>query len=117
MEMTPSYLRETAEHLAASGYALETSEDQHEREGLLLFVRTRYDLRCGEAEHLALECLEYADGVVRWYLAVEAWHGLTSTSFPLDSWKHRPDRIEFKYETSAATSLGLAFVVQLPRPG
>jgi hypothetical protein len=33
----------------------------------------------------------------------------------LDSWKHRNNRIEFKFVADLRTAMGLAFTVPLPR--
>ena len=72
-----------------------------------------YDLRRGKNEHIVLEVWAYADGDVRYYLAILRFHGLSSTSFRLDSWKHHADRVEFKFYALAGTGMGLSLVLSL----
>lgn len=113
MEMTRAYMHETAEALAAAGFELEHATDRVERDGALVFERDTHVLtRIGE--RLVLESVHYPDGEDRWFLAIEAFHGMTCTSFPMDSWKHRADRVEFKFAADAETGLGLSFVLRLP---
>ena len=115
MEMSPAYMASTAAHLEAAGWRTERSVEERQRDGALVFTAARYRTTRGDDEVLAFESLTYPDGTHAYYLAIEAWHGLTCTSFPLDSWKHRPDRVEWKFAIEPATSLGLSFVVALAR--
>ncbi len=79
-------------------------------EGRTGFVRTRYRLVRQPHEVLTLECLTYPDATETYWLDFQ-WHGLESTTYRLDSWRHREARVEFKYAVDADTGTGLAFVV------
>lgn len=113
MDMSPDYMAATVAHLEARGWRAERAHERRERDGTLRFTADRYRLYRGDDEVLELEALTYPDGVHTYHLAVERYHGCTSTSFPLDSWKHRPDRVEFKYYTHPETGLGLSLVIGL----
>ncbi len=111
MKMTLEYLGETVASLAGHGFDVVREEDEAHRGEVLLFRRVRYRLERGCAECVVIEALSYPDDSVAWWLAVEQWHGLVANSFPVDSWKHREDRVEFKYYAPAETGLGLAFTL------
>ena len=61
-----------------------------------------------------LETVEHHTVPERYYLALNRWHDLTITSYPLDSWKHFKDRVEFKFDINATTGMGLSFIVRFP---
>ncbi len=115
MQMSSAYMAETVEHLCQHGWVAERRDDTHEQDGAPVFERSTWVLQRGEEEHLELEALSYADGAETFYLAIPGFHGLSSHSFPLDSWKHRPDRVEFRYHAMADSGLGHTFVLQLLR--
>lgn len=110
MEMSPAYMAKTAAHLAAAGWTVAEETEERRRDGVLRFTARRWRVARGPDEVLVLESLTYPDGAHAYYLEIVAWHGLTCTSFPLDSWKHHADRVELKYYTHAATGLGLSLV-------
>ncbi|MEZ4400507.1 MAG: hypothetical protein R3B06_10840 [Kofleriaceae bacterium] len=113
MEMSPAYMAATAKHLEDNGWKVTRSTEDRVRDGAPVFTAARYRVERGADEVLSFEALTYPDGVHAYYLAIDAWHGVTCTSFPVDSWKHRPDRVEWKFYVHPKTSLGLSFVVQL----
>jgi hypothetical protein len=113
MEMSPAYLEATARHLQQAGWTLVSSTENRERDGELKFICHRHRVERAVDEVLVLEALTYPDGVQAYYLAIEEWHGITCTSFPLDSWKHRADRVEFKFYSHPSTNLGLSFIIRL----
>ncbi len=115
MEMSADYMRQTAEHMAAKGYALEVERDEKERDGQRIFVRDRYALTRNDNEHFILECITYPDGQEKYFIEVKRYHSIYTFSFPLDSWKHRPDRVEFKYYALPETGLGLSFILNFPK--
>jgi len=108
--MTAEWMGTTADFLAANGWEVERLDTEDDA-----FVRTRYDIRGGDREHLVLEALTYPDGDERYWLQLVSWHGLRSYPFPLDSWKHRDAFVEFKFHVEPVTGLGLSFFVDLPR--
>lgn len=112
MKMSLGYLRETVEALAAKGFAATVTETTRERDGAVVFVAHRHELTRGARERLILSCLRYPDGRETYWLEIADYHGLHADEFELDSWKHRPDRIEFKYY-SREDGVGLAFVLAL----
>lgn len=110
MEMSPAYLGETAKFLEGKGFSLDREETDYRGDGAV--VGRKFVLR-RDSEHLILEVVEYQDGAPKYFLKVENYHGLSTFSFPLDSWKHRPDRVEFKYVPVDDTGLGLSFTIDL----
>ncbi len=112
MEMTPAYMAETAEFLRGEGYALSIDEQTYGA-GAHAPKATCYTVQRGPALHLVLETVHDVDGGVRYFLEIVRYFGLRSYSFPLDSWKHFPDRVEFKFIPKDATGLGLSFTVDL----
>ncbi|MEL6343084.1 MAG: hypothetical protein AAFV53_08105 [Myxococcota bacterium] len=110
--MSTTYLEQTIDWLKVQGFVVERTEDTAEQHGKILFTRTRFDLRRGPDEHLGIEELCYPDGRQIWYLDIVRFHGLRSTSFPLDSWKYRDAYVEFKYYTHPDTGMGLSVVLE-----
>ena len=111
MEMSHEYMRETADALTGFGFALETAEEDY-GEG----VRgTKYVLRRPE-EELTLETVEHPEEGETYFLEIGAFHGLKTFSIQLDSWKHRPDRIELKYFSLPGTGRSLSFTLALKAP-
>lgn len=112
MEMSGAYLRQTVEHLRNAGYAVVESEDSRERTGELVFDRTKF--QCQKDENaFVLELIQYPDGKEAYYLEILRMGSIRSTSFPLDSWKFRPQLVEFKYYIEPRTGLGLSFTLDL----
>lgn len=116
MKMSLAYMEATAAHMASKGWQVTRTEKTHERDGQLVFVAHQFALARGDGARFEMETLVYADETLAYYLAIAAWHGLSVTSYPLDSWKHRPDKVEFKFAISPDSGLGLSFIVQLPDP-
>lgn len=114
MEMSSAYLRQTVDHLQQVGYDVEEHTEAKERSGQIVFDRTRF--RCSKPADQAefiLEVLTYPDGREAYYLELVAIGPMRSFSFPLDSWKFRPDSVEFKYYLHPETGLGLSFILSL----
>ena len=116
MEMTADYLAKTAEFRGGCGFEHTAEADTSERDGATVFHRTRHQLRRPPDEHLVLEAITYPSGTEAFYLEIVGFHGLRSTSFMLDSWKHFKDRVEFKYYAHPESGMGLSFVLDL-EPG
>ena len=122
MKMSLDYLAQTVAHMGDRGFAVSKSEDvartpQVEGQpGEVLFERVRYTLTRRAGEELVLEGLRYPTGEETYFLEIADYHGLSCFSFELDSWKHRPDRVEFKFYARPDTGLGLAVTLQLPDP-
>lgn len=109
MEMTPAYMREAAEGMADKGFSLRAH--RREVDGQPDIVALAYELDRGDSESLVLECVEHPEAGARYFLEVRNFHGLRSFSFPLESWKLRDDRIEFKYYALDDTGRGLALTL------
>lgn len=111
MEMSPEYLRKTAQHLAQKGYQLKEEDIDY---GTSIDGNTRaqrYTLT-REGVCLILECVDHPSEGHRYFLEVSKFHNLSMTSFVLDSWKFFKDRIEFKFYALAETGMGLSFVLR-----
>ena len=111
MKMSAAYLAETAQAFRDAGFDVSFVQDQDEENGVVHFDRDRHDIRRGEHEHIVLETLTYPNGDEAWWITIEAWHGLTAHSYPLDSWKYRPDRVEFKFAPHPESGTAPAFTV------
>jgi hypothetical protein len=115
MEMSPAYAAETAEALSQKGFSVMREPLPEDTDGVLVYEGDRYTFEA-EGERLVLEVLTYvSDGEHAYFLEIADFHGLRTFSFPLDSWKHRDNRIEFKFVADPRTAMGLAFTVPLPR--
>ncbi len=113
MEMSPDYARETAEALESCGYDRVTEEETVSHAGEDCYRSIRHRLTAAQ-QKLVLECVIYPDDDVRYYLELVRYFGLRSSSFPLDSWKYRDDRVEFRYYTQPSTGAALTFVLTYP---
>ena len=113
MKMTPALMLETAVYLEQAGFRLDLVQNAVCQSAEHIANVVIYDLRRGDDEHIVLECWEYSDGETRYFLALEAFHGLSSKSFRLDSWIARTNQVEFKFYALAGTGMGLAFVLTL----
>jgi hypothetical protein len=112
MKMTSTYMAETAAHFESRGFMLTLdSDDRYSKDGSLVFHRQRYILK-RPLESIVMESLRYPDGRETFYLEF-GWHAASFFSFQLDSWKHRADRVEFKFQPSNETGEGLALTVWL----
>lgn len=112
MKMSGAYMLETVRHFESRGFMLTTDADtRRTKDGTLLFERQRYTLK-RPFEAITLETLTYPDGRETFYLEF-GWHAASFYSFQLDSWKHRADRVEFKFQPSNETGEGLALTVWL----
>jgi hypothetical protein len=112
MKMSNTYMQTTAQHLASRGFLLTTDVDEkRDAVGTCLFVRTRYLLKRA-MESIVMEALIHHTGKEAFYLEF-GWHSASFLSFPLDSWKHRDDRVEFKFRPTDDTGEGLALTVWL----
>ena len=111
MEMSAAWLAETVEHLEGWGFASATKRDERRLEEELVFERTRYELARHDKEQFALECLAYPNGTESYWLEIIDWHGMLCTPYRLDSWKHKPDRVEFKFHIDPTTGMSLSFLL------
>ena len=109
MEMSLDYMRETAEALEKKGYALSTEEEDYGDD--VRGYRFHFEK---PGQTFSLETVVHPARGETYYLEISDYHGLRSHSFELDSWKHRADRIEFKYQPRADGTGGLAFIIGLP---
>lgn len=114
--MTAAYMAQTAAHLKAAGFELAQSEETRVRDGATVFHRTRYQCKREPDVDLVLEVLTYPDGRENYFLELLKVGPLQSFSFPLDSWKYRPDSVEFKYYINPESGLGLSFKLDLTKP-
>ncbi len=112
MIVTTEYMASTASAMIEAGYTCELEAIDKLRNGALVYEGRRWTLRRDEII-LELEALRYADGKEAFYLKIVQYHGISCESFPLDSWKLWPERIEFKYYSHPDTGLGLAFDLKL----
>ena len=111
MKMTPAWMAQTTEHLAGWGFRVQETSEPRELDGVVVFTRTRYLIERAPAEVLALEVLVYPDTTATYWLEILDWHGLTSTPYRLDSWRHREDRVELKFAIDPETGMGLSFTL------
>lgn len=116
MEMSVAYLADTVASMAENGWTLESDEEYVVVEGVLSSMITKHRLTQGEDRVLSIEAIAYADGTESYFMAIERYGYITSTSFPLDSWKYRDNRVEFKYYTHPETGLGISFIVWYEDP-
>lgn len=116
MEMSPEYAAETADALAGHGYHCEVEREERENDGAPVFSATRYHLSAPD-QQLTLEVLVYPDNEVRYFLEITGFHGLSSYSFELDSWKYRDRHIEYRYYTHPETGGALTLKIPYPDPG
>lgn len=110
MEMSPAYMDETARAMEKKGYALAVEPLTGEVDGEVKYTGTRFTLTAEERE-FQLEALTYGDDDHTYFLQIVNFHGMRTFSFPLDSWKHRDNRVEFKFVADKATAQGLAFIL------
>ncbi len=114
MQMSVAYMAETVGALEDAGFEVQTEsrvlEPTATRPGAR---RTEHRLRRGAEEELLLEAIAYDEGEVAYYLELVTFHGLSTFSFPLDSWKHRPGSVEFKFYEDPGTGNGLSFRLAL----
>ena len=111
MEMSPEYLRKTAHHLKEKGYELREETVSYGEHPQGPCQAQRYILTRPEVQ-LILESVQHPQEGVRYFLELVQYHGLSVTSFPLDSWKFFKDRVEFKFYVLPDTGLGLSFVLR-----
>lgn len=112
MEMSPQYMQETAEALSQRGYSLKAYRrhiDDEPRHPV-----DTYELTRDGREHIILECVLHPEVPASYHLELRKYYALSSFSFPIDSWKLRPDRIEFKFYSKDDTGLGLSLTLQVP---
>jgi hypothetical protein len=112
MKMTPDWMKATTEHLAEWGFTVASSVEDETVDEQLVLTRTRYELARHAHERLAMEALVYADGATTYWLEILRWHGMSSFPYRLDSWRHRPGQVEFKYAIDPDTGMGLSFFVK-----
>lgn len=113
MEMSPEYAAETAGILAQRGYVCQQSEEQRKDGELLRYTATRYAMSA-PGQQLNLEVVSYPDGDSRYFLEIASYHGLSSYSLELDSWKYQDDFIEFRYYTNPETGGALTLKIEYP---
>ncbi len=99
--------------LVQAGFQATLERDDKARGEKKVYERLRWTLTRTMAVQLELEAIDYPDGTAAFYLRLTHYHGLSSPSFPLDSWKLWPDRIEFKFYTHPGSGQGLTFTLEL----
>ncbi len=114
MKMTRAFLAETVEHLAERGLGAQSRQVSYGSSEEAM--GTQYELSARDVQ-LVIEIVEHVDAEDRFFLEIANFHGMRSTSFPLDSWRYFDDRIEFKYYANTETGMGLSFVLALPVGG
>lgn len=114
--MSPGYLKEAADWFADRGYVVREEAERFEPDdkGRRCDV-VRYRMQKAD-ERWALECVSHPSAPFRYFLEIENYGALQSPSFPLDSWRLHPDRIELKLGVDAETALGHSFVLRLGPP-
>jgi hypothetical protein len=115
MEMSTEYFRESVTHLTRYGFVATEEVISYGDDERQPIQSVRVILARGAVERLALECVSRPVGDSLFYLEIETFHGLRAPSFQLDSWKHWPDRIEFKYRSDPSTAEGLAWILYLTK--
>lgn len=113
MEMSNEYMDESATFLEGKGFVVERERQEIEIDGEGEALLFRYLFYRGEHERFAMETWQYPSGEERYYLEIERYYKIASTSFPLDSWKYKPHQIEFKYYVVDRSSMGLSFILNL----
>jgi hypothetical protein len=111
MEMSKAYFEATLQHLQSKGFSIEPAQDEHFDQDRLVFSRVRAVCVLDPQCQFAFEALSYADGHETFFLELLKIGRARSFSFPLDSWKYHPKRIEFKYRDDPETGLGLAITI------
>ena len=116
MEMSPEYLAETVQVLETAGFDVGRERDDY-GDADSPVPALRYLLQRGVHEHFVLEVVMPPDAPARYFMELTSFHGLSSFSYPIDSWKHRSDRVEFRYYSDVRTGQGLALTLRLePEP-
>lgn len=113
MEMNTAYFEATLNFLETKGYALKKQLDEHIEEQGVVFSRVRVDCHLADDCRFIFEMLRYTQGQEDFFLEILKIGRMRSFSFPLDSWKYHPNRIEFKFRDDPATGLGLALTLDL----
>ncbi len=119
MKMSKKYMEETAVFISSRGYELKKENDemnsvQDDGQGEEIDGRVRFVLSSESQKEFILECVSYASGVENYFLEIKKYFQLRCFSFPLDSWKYFPDRVEFKFYAIDEPPLGLSFILDLP---
>ncbi len=109
MKMSLEYMQQSADLMSTHGYALTVERVDYGDESLSV-PAVRFVLR-RDRQHLVLETVQHPDVGERYFAEIVHFHGLHANSFELDSWKHRDDRIELKFQARDDGSGGLAFVL------
>jgi hypothetical protein len=112
VDMSGAYLAETVASMVQHGFHCDTALELDAPDGAGAFARTTYRLSRGTEVLFVVECCRYPDGDEGYYLEIARYHGLTSFSYPLDSWRHHADRVEFKLLADPDTAQGLALVLR-----
>ena len=113
MDMNLAYFDATLKHLESKGFLIQTKLDEHRPNGELVFQRKTAQCNLGDDCSFSFEALSYPHGHDVFYLEIIKMGRMRSFSFPLDSWKYHPARIEFKYRDDPESGLGLALTLDL----
>ena len=108
--MSLSYMRQSATFLSQWGFEVEEKEGVLGSDAAGDCISHQFRLR-REGEELVLEAVVHPTYGLRYFLEIVHFHGMSSFSFPLDSWKHRDERIEFKYYCLPNDGRGLSFIL------
>jgi hypothetical protein len=113
MEMNLAYFDATIKHLESKGFSIQITADEHRTGDELVFQRKSARCDLGDDCSLSFEALAYSNGHENFYLEIIKMGRMRGFSFPLDSWKYHPNRIEFKYRDDPESGLGLALTLDL----
>lgn len=112
MRMSLAYLQETVAVMSDHGFTAVGFPDVLEKDGAVVYHANRYELSRGAEEDLVLECLEYPDGTRTYWLELRRMHTIRAHPFELDSWRHRPHQVEFRFY-ARPDGVALTFVLAL----
>jgi len=112
---TVETMAEAVSGMVEAGFHASLERNDKHRDETLVFERWHWTLTRGDTECFELEALRYPNGAESFFLQLVRFHGMRTFSFPLDSWKLWPDRIEFRYYTHPETGQGLTFILALER--
>jgi hypothetical protein len=113
MEMNMAYYEATLDYFRKKQFSVDITEDTHAPNGDVVFHRKRAQCRLDDECAFIFEVLSYSTGRLDFYLELLKVGRVRSFSFPLDSWKFHPNRIEFKYRDDPETGLGLALTFDM----
>lgn len=101
-------MRDTVNYLVSRGYALH--EEKASYGSPAAAEGEKYYLQWSDS-YFVLETVTHQTTGESYFLEIKNHFGMRCTSFPLDSWKFFPNRLEFKFYAQPESGLGLSFVL------